>query len=332
MTLLIGEFKLKNKIAIIGAGQLGSRHLQGLAALNREVEIYLVDPSEASLNLSLERHKQVDTKNLQQVHLLKSIDFLPKQLDLVIIACTSDIRYEALASLSNHSQVENIILEKVLFQDLKHYADVFQIQNLNFDKVWVNFAQRLWPFFIDLKKQFFDDANLEINISGSNWGLGCNSVHNVDLADFLWSRPSKTYATLDREVLPSKRPQFVEFSGEVVTQIEGGGRITQVCYARGEAPFVITVTHPTLKRIWDVSNGILLSSSATTGWKFEQSELIPSYQSNLTTRVAESILTGRDCGLPKLKDACLTHVSTLEALLVSSKKNGNDFGTSCPVT
>lgn len=323
---------MKNKIAIIGAGQLGSRHLQGLAALNREVEIYLVDPSEASLNLSLERHKQVDSKNLQQVYLLKSIQFLPKQLDLVIIACTSDIRYEALLDLSNHSKVRNIILEKVLFQDLKHYSDVFQIENLNFDKVWVNFAQRLWPFFIDLKTQFFDDANLEINISGSNWGLGCNSVHNVDLADFLWSRPSKTYATLDKKVLPSKRPQFVEFSGEVVTQVDGGGRITQVCYAGGEAPFVISVAHPTFKRIWDVSNGILFSSSAATGWKFEQSELMPSYQSNLTTRVVESIFTSGDCGLPKLRDACLTHISTLEALLLSSKNNGNDFGTSCPVT
>jgi len=323
---------LKNKIAIIGAGQLGSRHLQGLAALNREVEIYLVDPSEASLNLSLERHKQVDTKNRQQVHLLKTIEELPKQLELVIIACTSDIRFEVLENLSNHSKVDNIILEKILFQKLKHYSDVLLMQNLNFDKVWVNFAQRLWPFFVDLKEKFFDDVDLEINITGSNWGLGCNSVHNVDLADFLWSKPSKTHAVLDKEVLHSKRPQFVEFSGEVVTQIEGGGRITQVCYAKGEAPFVITVSHPTLRQVWDVSNGVLFSSSAATGWKFIQTELAPSYQSNLTTNVAESILSRGDCGLPKLRDACLTHISTLEALLVSCKNNGNDFGASCPVT
>lgn len=329
---LMGEFKLKNKIAIIGAGQLGSRHLQGLASLNQEVDIYLVDPSEDSLNLSLERHKQVDIKNLQQVHLLNSIDLLPNKLDLVIIACTSDTRYEALVNLSSHAQVDNIILEKVLFQELEHYADVFKILHLNPDKVWVNFAQRLWPFFSDLKEQFFDDANLEISISGSNWGLGCNSVHNVDLASFLWSRPSKTYATLDKNLLPSKRPQFVEFSGEVVTQVEGGGRIIQVCYASGEAPFVISVMHPTFKKIWDVSNGVLLSCSAATDWRFESSELIPPFQSNLTTRVAESILVGGDCGLPKLKDACLTHVSTLEALLVSSKNNGNDFGASCPIT
>ena len=323
---------MKNKIAIIGAGQLGSRHLQGLGALMIEVEIYLVDPSEASLNLSLERHKQVDTKNTQQVHLLQSIEDLPKQLDLVIIACTSDIRFAVLENLANHTKAENIILEKILFQNLQHYSDVLQMQNLNLDKVWVNFAQRLWPFFVDLKEQFFNDANLEINITGSNWGLGCNSVHNVDLADFLWSKPSKTHAVLNKEVLPSKRAQFVEFSGEVVTEIEGGGRITQVCYAEGEAPFVITVSHPKLKQVWDVSNGVLLSSSAASGWKFIQTVLVPSYQSNLTTNVAESILTRGDCCLPKLRDACLTHISTLEALLVSCKNNGNDFGSSCPVT
>ncbi|NOE79305.1 hypothetical protein GU260_14325 [Vibrio cholerae] len=323
---------MKIRIAIIGAGQLGSRHLQGLAALKQDVEIYLVDPSESSLNLSFERHRQVDSKGIQKVHLLKSIELLPKKLELVIIACTSDIRFEVLQTLANQCQVESIILEKVLFQDLNHYTDVFQIKNINFEKVYVNFAQRLWPFFVNLRKQLFDEKDLQIHISGSNWGLGCNSIHNVDLADFLWSRPSKTYATLDKEILQSKRPQFKEFSGEVVTQIEGGGVISQISYPKGDAPFMITVSHPTLRYIWDVSNGILLSSKSETGWKFELSELVPPYQSNLTTSVTESILSGRDCGLPKLQDACLSHMSTLTAILISAKSGGNDFGKCCPVT
>lgn len=45
---------MKN-IAIIGAGQLGSRHLQALAQVNADVILHIVDPSEQSLEVSKQR-------------------------------------------------------------------------------------------------------------------------------------------------------------------------------------------------------------------------------------------------------------------------------------
>ena len=41
------------KIALIGCGKIGSRHLQSLIKINTETEIYLVDPIRESINVSL---------------------------------------------------------------------------------------------------------------------------------------------------------------------------------------------------------------------------------------------------------------------------------------
>lgn len=43
---------MEYKIAIIGAGQLGSRYLQGLSKVTLEIEIFVVDVSLNSLNLA----------------------------------------------------------------------------------------------------------------------------------------------------------------------------------------------------------------------------------------------------------------------------------------
>lgn len=323
---------MKKKIGLIGAGQLGSRHLQGLGSLGENVEVFVVDPSNESLNMSLERHRQVDTGLTQSIHLLNQITSLPKNLDLVIVATTSDVRHKILIDLLLHAEVKNLILEKVLFQNLDEYHKVLGLKLLEGVNVWVNLAQRLWPFFIDIKKNYYNDPCLDIHISGSQWGLGCNSVHNVDIASFLWAGDLQTTAILDKDLLPSKRPQFVEFSGEVCTKSENGGCIKQVCYSRGDAPFVISATHPEFKVHWDVSNGIKYSSNKNNGWIFEPQECIAPYQSNLTTTFVNDIFNNGTCGLPLLEESCRIHVQTIKALLLSASNEGHDFGNTCPIT
>ena len=80
------------KILISGAGQIGSRHLQGLMKLNFPSKIYVVDPSIKSLALSESRLKEV--KNIAPFIDVSFFSELPKlgKIDLAIIATTSDIR------------------------------------------------------------------------------------------------------------------------------------------------------------------------------------------------------------------------------------------------
>ena len=46
-------------ILLIGAGQIGSRHLQALALSDINIEISVVDSSTASLAVAKDRYKQV---------------------------------------------------------------------------------------------------------------------------------------------------------------------------------------------------------------------------------------------------------------------------------
>ena len=49
-------------IAIIGCGQIGSRHLQALSLIKEGAIIYLVDNSPESIDISKERFEQVVNK------------------------------------------------------------------------------------------------------------------------------------------------------------------------------------------------------------------------------------------------------------------------------
>ena len=43
------------RIAIIGAGQLGSRHLQGLTKIKQDIHITVIDPNPSALEIARQR-------------------------------------------------------------------------------------------------------------------------------------------------------------------------------------------------------------------------------------------------------------------------------------
>jgi hypothetical protein len=323
---------MNKTIAVIGAGQLGSRHLQGLAKIAQALDIYIVDPSPDSIRVAIERFDAVATPNGSTVTSLSEIEALPTKLDVVIVATAAHVRFDVLTRLLQHARVAKLLLEKVLFQDLAQYEAAAKLLGPLGASTWVNCAQRLWPFFIDLRRQFHNDAHLELVISGSNWGLGCNAVHNTDIAAFLWDGAQTQVPKLDARVADSKRAGFKEFTGELITEVAGGGRLRQISYATGEAPFMITVLHPAVHQTWNVVTGQLYSANAANGWVPQASPLAAPFQSQLTASIVGAMLDGTDCGLPTFAQAAATHVATLQALLDGAKANGADFGACCPVT
>ena len=83
------------KIAIIGAGQLGSRHLQGACKSSIKVDIEVVDPSESAIEIARERFYEVDNRtNVINIKFFESIEQLSDTLDLVIVATTSGVRFQ----------------------------------------------------------------------------------------------------------------------------------------------------------------------------------------------------------------------------------------------
>ena len=73
-------------ILIAGAGQLGSRHLQGVKTSNLDLDIWVFDISEESLKVAEERYNQVESKTNKTVHYIKSLREVPFYIDVVIVA------------------------------------------------------------------------------------------------------------------------------------------------------------------------------------------------------------------------------------------------------
>ena len=84
---------MKYSLALIGAGNIGSRYLQGLAKCRRNLNITVVDPSPQALQLANERWKEVKGHNSPH-RITFSQKTYPdhKCLDLAIVATSADIR------------------------------------------------------------------------------------------------------------------------------------------------------------------------------------------------------------------------------------------------
>lgn len=319
-------------IAVVGGGQLGSRHLQALARISRTANIFVVDPVEEALQVASERYAAVSQDDRNRLSFLTTTSLLPDHLDLAIVATTADVRLAVIRSILENSTVANWLLEKVLFQNLEEYGTATELLGQYDAPVWVNCAQRMWPFFIELRERFQGDPDLELDVVGSSWGLGSNAVHNADIASWLWSTPLHYKALVDSEIPPSKRPGFREFTGTLEITAEGGGYVRQTSFARGSAPFSFIFKHPTAHAVWNVSAGRMWEACDANGWNWTEREMVAPFQSSLTTDVVNSILSARKCALPTLAETVPVHVGVLEALIKGALAHGVQFGKVCPVT
>ena len=75
-------------LAIVGAGQIGSRHLQALTRLEGKANIQLVSPSDQSLENCKKRLLEISAKTQRNktITFHKTIDDLRDVLDLVIVS------------------------------------------------------------------------------------------------------------------------------------------------------------------------------------------------------------------------------------------------------
>tara|TARA_B100001250_G_scaffold400535_1_gene411197 strand:- start:313 stop:609 length:297 start_codon:yes stop_codon:yes gene_type:complete len=93
-------------IAVIGAGNIGCRHLQALAKLKGDYIIFTIDPSLDALKSAFNMYNEVKTDNSPDLYRFENIIELPQELFVVIVATNSKQRY---------SVTELIILKKIKF-------------------------------------------------------------------------------------------------------------------------------------------------------------------------------------------------------------------------
>lgn len=321
---------MQYNIVIIGAGQLGSRHLQGLKTADLPMSIYVVDNSSISLDTAKERYDQVDhNPRIESIHYLKSTDDLPQNIDLAIIATGSQSRRAIIETLLSTKIVRNLILEKVLFPSLGDYNAIQTLlisQNL-LENTWINCPMRLFGGLNKLKSLLITDQSFLFELSGGNWGLACNTIHYLDLCAYLFNVSDYTVSCkeLNSIIYPSKRTGYIEFSGTLNIQTKQQGIIRLTDTHETNDPIKIRLTQPHFECIVDEDNNKIITSNETfcLGMK---------YQSQLTGLVAEQILLRGTCGLTPYAESARLHLTFLQPLVTFYNNLTGKNEDNCPIT
>ena len=314
-----------NNIAIIGVGALGKRHLQSMVELQEQCHIYAVEINEELIN--------VLSTEFPNVKFITTVDELPDELDVVVISTNSNIRRLLFEQLINHSNVKNIIFEKVLFQKEEDYYFVQGKLNELGIQAWVNCARREWDSYKLLKDELNECNELHISAIGSQWGIGCNGIHILDLIEYLSGNEIQTLdmSGLENKIVESKRKGFYEFFGTIKGVSGKCKNFNMTCIDNTILPFLIEITTEKSRYIIDEGNNILLFSDVDSNWQWEQREFKQVYQSQMTGRVIKSIIENGTCNLSNYQSSMKLHLKFIVPLIAFFNSNGME-GDICPIT
>jgi len=302
-------------VAIVGAGQLGSRHLQALKAVKTPLDIHVVEPREESARIARERYDAVAAAAAHRIAFASDPAGLPP-IDIAIVATNSDRRAEAMRALLGATRVRMMVAEKLLFDRRADYAAIGELLASAGTRAWVNCTMRMVPIYERIRATL-GAGPVHYRVTGGNFGLVTNAIHYLDHMVHLTGCESYTVATaaLDPELVPSKRAGFREVTGTLVARFADGSRCEVTSLASGTAPVLVEIFDDKTRAIVREAEGRAWISNQGGGWKWEEVEAAIPFQSVLTTWLVDDLVARGDCALVPFATAVGTHLQLLDPLL-----------------
>lgn len=308
--------KLKN-VLLLGAGQLGSRHLQALGAVSQKLNIYVVDPSDDSLKLSKQRFEEVKDSSKHEIKFLSSTLSLDiKEVDLGIIATSSNVRFDSFRVLLEKVKVHYAVLEKVLFSDPKHYSEILSLQRSNSTKVWVNCCMRQIKVYQQISTALKNAGRISYVVTASKFGLLTNAIHYCDhMSHILGNSNFKVDPSgLDLDLIQSKREGFKEATGTISVIFPDGSKGSFTNFSTGNSPIVVEIGSGTERFIIRELEGKGWHFGDSTAGRWSDIEAPITPQSILTTEIAEELFQSGTCPLTPLDESVQIHLNLYEPI------------------
>lgn len=298
---------MKHKVLIAGAGQLGSRYLQGLSQLIESLEIHVFDPSPESLVRAEQRWNEMQPRAAHEVRYVTSLSSLPKNMDLAIVATTADVRAWLVAEIARHADISYWVLEKVLAQSVGEIADLQR--TLQGRSAWVNTPMHLWPLYRNTRQIYQGSVPVEASFEGFR-GLACNAIHYIDFVS-RWNGATVTQVDASRlkpEWYAAKRDGFYEIDGDICVSFSDGSKL-KVGSDRDNLGYQVKLKIGLDE--WSVSEKEGEAQSADG--RIVEGGI--EFQSQLTAPMVQAIFADQPCGLPTLEESGQQHTLFLNALL-----------------
>jgi len=315
-------------ILLVGAGQLGSRYLQGLVESKSELEISVVDPSLESLQTA--KSRWIDAGGDESPHQIRWLDSLPtniERVDVALILTNSKGRASLVEQIAKAINVRFWVLEKVLTQSSEELRAI-QSALASCERAWVNTPRRMMSWHQSLKDTFASRGPLEVSYSAGLWGLACNSIHFIDLVAW-WSGESLVSVDtsgLDHHWLESKRVGYFEITGELVAHFSGGTSLHLISNQDAQVlPMQVALRDGV---IWEVNEPAGSARSSND----KHLDGCIEFQSQMSGRLVDDILLRGECDLPSLDESSSMHTIFLDAMLAHWNLSQNRDDDCVPIT
>lgn len=305
-------------ILIVGVGQLGSRHLQGVLKVNLDLEIYLLDPSESSRKTAQIRANEI--VHAHTLNYLKDWTGVPDHVDVCIVATSSDIRERVVEELLRNTTVNYLILEKVLFEDIESYDRVRRLLEEKSVRTWVNHPKRTFQSFQSIRERVSKASSPPLFIiSGNSWGIGCNGLHCIDTISYLRKTVLATVHTesLGSEVLESKRSGFVEFEGTLMGCMEDKSTflLKSIPGERNQLSWYIDLGDSSIRIEEGGENPTSQFFSKGKSESVYMEHYTAEFQSDLSKDLIYDLLQSGTCQLPDYSESAHNHLIFINSLL-----------------
>lgn len=311
-------------IATYGAGQMGSRLVQGLLAMPRDgaalsFAVHVIDPSarsrETARSRALEVIESVPGASDDKVLLYETPDAVPRDLALAIFAATSRYRADNVRELLAQHRPQCVLLEKFLFDKRQDYVPAKERLQQIGATGFVHCPRGYWPVYRQIRDAIPAGARANVVATGQAYALASNCVHLFDLCRYLNGKPVDRVVLDEAQFRPAdnKRKGYREIFGRLTGHDEDGEVAELVCEP-GDTP-TLTVTIQAGDRIWRVEETAgLWEECDTTGARLRGGASSPPLTSQ-NTAVFTDLLGGQETALPTLPASTITHLAVMDALL-----------------
>lgn len=291
------------RLLLVGLGNLGFRYLEGIIKIEN-IEIYVLDSDEGAY-LGVMNKLKLSHKNLSlnRIKNLDNIDNVPFKFDLIIFATTAGGRVKLIQDILNRTSTKFIIIEKVIAQSNAELDDLKLFLQKKSIIAWINTPRRLMDSWINVKKSLQNKFPIDFKLEGKKWGLASNSIHFLDLLEWLTETKIQKIKLIDKNgpLYETKRSGYFDITGKIQGYYQDGSKF-QLISNNSSNEVVIDIVDNIKHRIQinETKNFILYDISSSQPFEIiKQSELI--------VEILSKIILSSNSDLPEFNSSYTNH-------------------------
>lgn len=210
------------KLAIIGVGRMGRRHIQAVEAMGLDL-VGICDSNPSSLELAFKENRVDPPKQFTDVEkMLKAT-----KPECVIVATTAGTHCE-FSCLSAKNGVKYILCEKPMAVSLEECDRMISCCAENGATLAINHQMRFMEQYIEPKRILKDQLGglASIAVIAGNFGLAMNGTHYFEMFRYITDEyPKEVTAWFSDAIVPNPRgPQFEDRAGTLRLTTASGKR------------------------------------------------------------------------------------------------------------